>query len=170
MSKKPKRDSAHDEQRLKAEFPDLYSDVLTGKIPSLRKALVVAGLRPQRTRLEKLKNSWAKATPGEREGFLTWLAISGVLPAASASSVATPASAHPLPAGAPIASGRYLLPATITRIRAIMARRRLKPDDVMAEMGFLSDGQSLARALAKNASLRLAVIAGLEAWLRTHED
>lgn len=166
MSKKPKRDNAHDEQRLKAEFPEIYGDMLTGKIPSLRKALVVAGLKPQRTRLEKLKNSWAKATPGEREGFLTWLTISGALPAGSVS----PASAPPLPAGAPIASGRYLLPSTITRIRAIMARRRVKPDDIMAEMGFLSDGQSLARALSRNASLRLAVIAGLEAWLRTHED
>ncbi|MDP9631865.1 UNVERIFIED_ORG: hypothetical protein J2W85_003944 [Ensifer adhaerens] len=169
MSKKPKRDNAHYEQRLKAEFPDIYSDVLTGRISSLRKALVIAGLKPQRTRLEKLKNSWAKATPGERHGFLTWLAISGVLP------VATPvpptaAVPSPIPAGAPIASGRYLLPSTITRIEAIMAKQRLKPDDVMHEMGFLSDGQSLARALAKNASLRLAVIAGLEAWLRTHEE
>lgn len=170
MSKKPKRDNAHYEQRLKAEFPDIYGDVLAGRISSLRKALVIAGLRPQRTRLEKLKNSWAKATPGEREGFLTWLTISGVLPTASRSPVADTASLPPLPAGAPIASGRYLLPSTITRIKAIMAKRRLKPDDVMDEMGFLSDGQSLARALAKNASLRLAVIAGLEAWLRTHED
>ncbi|OOG71995.1 hypothetical protein B0E45_09615 [Sinorhizobium sp. A49] len=170
MSKKPKRDNAHYEQRLKAEFPDIYGDVLAGRISSLRKALVIAGLKPQRTRLEKLKNSWAKATPGEREGFLTWLAISGVLPTASHSPVADTASLPPFPAGGPIASGRYLLPSTITRIKAIMAKRRVKPDDVMGEMGFLSDGQSLARALAKNASLRLAVIAGLEAWLRTHED
>lgn len=169
MSKKPKRDNAHDEQRLKAEFPELYGDVLAGRIPSLRKALVMAGLKAQRTRLEKLKNSWAKATAGEREGFLTWLTISGALPAVSAPSPVAAAAPLP-PAGAPIASGRYLLPSTITRIRAIMAKRRLKPDDVMAEMGFLSDGQALARALAKNASLRLAVIAGLEMWLRAHED
>ncbi|WP_457581600.1 hypothetical protein [Ensifer canadensis] len=167
MSKKPKRDNAHYEQRLKAEFPDIYGDVLTGRISSLRKALVISGLKPQRTRLEKLKNSWAKATPGERDGFLTWLAISGALPVASPHPAA--AASTPLPAGAPIASGRYLLPSTITRIKAIMAKHRLKPDDVMREMGFLSDGQPLARALAKNASLRLAVIAGLEAWLRTHE-
>ncbi|MGF6173259.1 hypothetical protein [Ensifer sp. 4252] len=169
MSKKPKRDNAHYEQRLKAEFPDIYGDVLAGRISSLRKALVIAGLKPQRTRLEKLKNSWAKATPGERDGFLTWLAISGVLPVVAPVST-TAAVPYPIPAGAPIASGRYLLPSTITRIKAIMAKHRQKPDDVMREMGFLSDGQSLARALAKNASLRLAVIAGLEAWLRTHED
>lgn len=168
MSKKPKRDNAHDEQRLKAEFPDIYGDMLTGRISSLRKALVVAGLKPQRTRLEKLKKSWAKATPGEREGFLTWLAISGVLPGAS--SPAATACPAPLPAGTPIASGRYLLPSTVIRIKAIMARRRMKPDDVMGEIGFSSDGQSLARALARNASLRLAVIAGLEAWLNAHED
>ncbi|KOF18868.1 hypothetical protein AC244_12810 [Ensifer adhaerens] len=170
MSKKPKRDNAHYEQRLKAEFPDIYGDVLAGRISSLRKALVIAGLKPQRTRLEKLKNSWAKATPGERDGFLTWLAISGVLPVASASPVAAAPILPPLPAGAPIASGRYLLPSAVTRIKAIMAKHRLKPDDVMREMGFLSDGQPLARALAKNTSLRLAVIAGLEAWLRTHEN
>jgi hypothetical protein len=170
MSKKPKRDNAHYEQRLKAEFPDIYGDVLAGRISSLRKALVIAGLKPQRTRLEKLKNSWGKATPGEREGFLTWLTISGVLPTASQTPAADTAVLPPFPAGVPIASGRYLLPSTITRIKAIMAKRRLKPDDVKGEMGFLSDGTSLARALAKNASLRLAVIAGLETWLRTHED
>ncbi|OCP38331.1 hypothetical protein [Ensifer sp. LC163] len=170
MSKKPKRDNAYYEQRLKAEFPDVYGDVLAGRISSLRKALVIAGLKPQRTRLEKLKNSWAKATPGERDGFLTWLTITGALPIASAPSSTTALSPEPLPAGTAIASGRYLLPSTITRIRAIMVKRRLKPGDVMLEMGFSSDGQSLARALAKNASLRLAVIAGLEAWLRTHED
>ncbi len=116
MSKKPKRDNAHYEQRLKAEFPDIHGDVLTGRISSLRKALVIAGLKPQRTRLEKLKNSWAKATPGERDGFLTWLAISGVLPVASPVPPAA-AAPSPLPAGAPIASGRYLLPSTISRIR-----------------------------------------------------
>ncbi|RVG05471.1 hypothetical protein CN234_24975, partial [Sinorhizobium meliloti] len=77
-----------------------------------------------------------------------------------------PPDAGPQPAETPIANGRYLLPSAIAEIRTIMARRGLKPDDVMAELGFPPDGRPLARALTRNASLRLSVIAGLEAWLR----
>ncbi|PST17316.1 hypothetical protein C7U60_19740 [Mesorhizobium plurifarium] len=160
MAKKTKGDDAPYLHRLKVEFPEIHAALAAGKIPSLRQALVLAGLRPERTRLEKLKNSWAKASDAERESFLAWLASEGALSA--------PAAASPSadPAETPIASGRYLLPSAIAGIRTIMARRRLKPDDVMAEMGFPRDGRPLARALTRNASLRLSVIAGLEAWLR----
>ena len=69
---------------------------------------------------------------------------------------------------APIASGRYLLPSAIAEIKAIMAQRRLKPGDIMQEIGFPPDDRSLAHALVRGASLRLAVIAALETWLRTN--
>ncbi|MDX0423133.1 hypothetical protein [Sinorhizobium medicae] len=163
MAKKTKSDDALYLQRLKAEFPEIHAALAAGKIPSLRQALVLAGVRPERSRLEKLKNSWAKAGDAERESFLTWLASKGALPAPAATFAP---NAGLQPAKTPIASGRYLLPSTIVEIRAIMARRGLKPDDVMAELGFPTDGRPLARALTRNASLRLSVIAGLEDWLR----
>jgi hypothetical protein len=160
MAKKTKGDDAPDLHRLKAEFPEIHAALAAGKIPSLRQALVLAGLKPERSRLEKLKNSWAKASDAERESFLAWLKSKGTLPATA------PPDAAPQPAETPIASGRYLLPSAIAEIRTIMARRGLKPDDVMAELDFPPDGRPLARALTRNASLRLSVIAGLEAWLR----
>jgi hypothetical protein len=73
MAKKTKGDDAPDLHRLKAEFPEIHAALAAGKIPSLRQALVLAGLKPERSRLEKLKNSWAKASDAERESFLAWL-------------------------------------------------------------------------------------------------
>jgi hypothetical protein len=158
MSKTTKRDDVH-LRRLKAEFPDVHDALLAGSIPSLRQALVIAGLKPKRTRLEKLKNSWTKATESERDAFLAWLAATNALPAITT-------VPHSRSEETPIASGRYLLPSAIAEIKAITARRQLTPEDVMREMGFTSDGRPLARALSRNASLRLAVIAALERWLR----
>jgi antitoxin component HigA of HigAB toxin-antitoxin module len=161
MAKKTKGDDAPNLHRLKAEYPEIHAALATGKIPSLRQALVLAGLKPERSRLEKLKNSWAKASDAERASFLAWLVSKGALSAPAAA----PPEAGPQPVETPIASGRYLLPSTIAGIRTIMTQRGLKPADVMAEMGFPPDGRPLARALTRNASLRLSVIAGLEAWL-----
>ncbi len=167
MSKKTKRDDVH-LQRLKTEFPDIYRAFLAGEIPSARKAFVMAGIKPERTRLEKLKNSWAKAADTEREAFLTWLAATGARPPTAALSSPPSSSSNPRSAETPIASGRYLLPSTIAEIKAIMARRRLTPEDVMREMGFTAEDRSLAGALARGASLRLTVIAALEGWLGTN--
>ncbi len=155
-----KRDD-DDLRRLKAEFPDVHDALLAGRIPSARKALTLAGLKPERSRLEKLKNSWTKATDAERDAFLAWLGTIGALPE---SQIAR------RPDETPIASGRYLLPAAIAEIKAIMARRKITPQDVMHEMGFAADGRPLARALGRNASLRLAVIAALERWLRENAE
>ncbi|MDK1490858.1 hypothetical protein QN219_12380 [Sinorhizobium sp. 7-81] len=166
MAKKTKLDNAHDLQRLRSEFPDVHGAFVAGKIPSLRKALAIAGIKPERTRLDKLKNSWRKATGTERDAFLTWLAATGAPSATAAPALIPTPSARA--AEAPIASGRYLLPSTIAEIEAIMFRRRLKPDDVMHEIGFPPHDHSLAHALARGASLRLTMIAALETWLRTN--
>ncbi|MEY9168125.1 hypothetical protein ABIE78_006244 [Sinorhizobium fredii] len=168
MSKKTKRDDVHLE-RLKTEFPDIHRALLAGEIASARKAFVIAGITPERTRLEKLKNSWAKATESERDAFLTWVSATGASPA-TAASFSPPPSSDSRNAETPIASGRYLLPSTIAEIQAIMVRRRLTPRDVMHEMGFDPDGQSLAGAIARGASLRLSVIAALEGWLRINQQ
>ncbi|MEI2299191.1 hypothetical protein [Ensifer sp. MJa1] len=168
MSKKPKRDDADDLQRLKLDFPEIHADLLAGRIPSLRKALVAAGLKDERTRLDKLKNSWNKASSGERQAFLAWLGTNGV---DQVTDKDTGSETQPSRRTQPgIASGRYLLPETVTEIRAIMNRRRMRPNAIMAEMGFPADDMSLTRALAKGASLRLSVIAALEVWLRNNSD
>ncbi|OAP47834.1 hypothetical protein [Sinorhizobium americanum] len=166
MSKKTRRDDVH-LQRLKTEFPDIYRALLAGEIGSARKVFVLAGIEPERTRLDKLKNSWAKATDAERDAFLTWLAAKGAGALAPRLTFPAPASSD-LPAQTPIASGRYLLPSTIAEIKAITARRRLTPQDVMQEMGFEAEGRALSGALTRGASLRLSVIAALEAWLRAN--
>ncbi|WP_077968682.1 hypothetical protein [Ensifer adhaerens] len=166
MSKKTKRDETADLQRLKLEFPDIHADLMAGRVASLRKALVAAGLKEERTRLDKLKNSWAKASPTERETFLKWLSSNGPEDGAAPQARIDPPLATPQAHA--IASGRYLLPETIAEIRAIMNRRRMRANDIMAEMGFAGDDLSLTRALSKGASLRLSVIAALETWLRNN--
>ena len=158
MSKKTKSDETADVQRLKLDFPDIHADLIAGRIPSLRKALIAAGLKDERTRLDKLKNSWTKASPTERETFLKWLSSNGGPDGPAPHAHIDPPLAAPLA----IASGRYLLPETIAEIRTIMNRRRMRANDIMAEMGFAGYDLSLTRALSKGASLRLSVIAALE--------
>ncbi|OCP11046.1 MULTISPECIES: hypothetical protein [unclassified Ensifer] len=168
MPKKPKRDAADHLQRLKLDFPEIHADLAAGRIPSLRKALILAGLKTERTRLDKLKNSWSKASMSERQAFLAWLGTHGGSEAADLGAGAeSPPSRRATPA---IASGRYLHPETITEIRTIMNRRRMRPNAIMAEMGFAADDMALTRALAKGASLRLSVIAALEIWLRENRE
>lgn len=164
MSKKTKTDETADVQRLKLDFPDIHAELIAGRIPSLRKALILAGLKDERTRLDKLKNSWTKASPAERETFLNWLSSNGAADGLAPRAQIDP----PLAAPSAIASGRYLLPETIAEIRTIMNRRRMRANDIMAEMGFAGDDLSLTRALSKGASLRLSVIAALETWLRNN--
>lgn len=156
MSKTRKRQSLAG-QRLKKDFPDIHADFVSGRIPSLKKALVKAGLATKPTPAEKLLKAWGKANPQEREQFLMQIGASRNASHAAQITVETTSL---------IANGRYLLPQTIRRIEAIMATRKLSPTHVMKEAGFPSEGRSFTRALARNASLRLVVIAALEIWLR----
>jgi hypothetical protein len=162
MSKKEKTLGTTDTERLRLRCPGIYDDFVAGRIGSLRAALEVAGLRPERTRVQKLQNSWKKATPKEREAFARWLAAEGQAMLASQTQ-------PPEPSDAPIANGRYLLPQAIVRIEAIMTARRITPVQVMQEMGFGAHDRSLLRAMARKTCLRLKVIEALQRWLETHE-
>ncbi|WP_197433865.1 hypothetical protein [Agrobacterium vitis] len=168
MAKAEKQMKAAEVERLRSMFPGIYSDFLAGRIGSLRVALELAGLRSQRSRLEKLKNSWKKAGIEERQAFVAWLATQQngqeLESAVSRSALSVQKSAS-----GPIANGRYLLPETIIRIEAVMARRRLKPGEVMQELGFGANDRSLLKALARKAALRLKAIAALESWLAENE-
>ncbi len=156
MSKTNKRQSLAG-QRLKREFPDIHAELVSGRIPSLKKALVKAGIMTKPTAEEKLLKAWGKASAEERDRFLVKIGARRGIPSDLAESESL------------IANGRYLLPHTVRRIEAIMAKRHLLPGHVMKEAGFPSEGRSLTRALAKNASLRLSVISALESWLRQNE-
>ena len=116
------------------------------------------------TRLQKLKKSWKKSSAQERSDFLDWLTASGV-PSADLTQETT----TPRPSDIPIASGRYLTPSTIARIKDIMAHLNISADEIMVEIGFDADGPTLLRAPHENASLRLAVVTALEKWLATQE-
>lgn len=113
----------------------------------------------ERTRLEKLQNSWGKASDDERRQFLEW--IGGV-------NTGVPSRAVAEADGIPIASGRYLTPQTIERIRAVMTRRSLTLDGLLLELGMPPTDRTLARALVRHASLRLTVIEALRGWLTEH--
>lgn len=117
--------------------------------------------KSKRTRLEKLQRSWRKASDAERRQFLEWIG-------------ATDADVTPIARseeeGVPIASGRYLTPQTIERIHAIMTRRSLTLGGLLQEIGLPSDDRSLARALTRHSSLRLAVIEALQDWLERYSD
>ncbi|PZU81536.1 MAG: hypothetical protein DI528_21300 [Shinella sp.] len=120
--------------------------------------------KPKRNRLEKLQNSWVKASAQQRYEFLQWLATS------SDGSNGNGLAATDMIARIPIASGRYLLPSAVIRIRAVMTARSLSAEAVMAELGFEEDRNALSRALSEGASLRLAVVAALENWLLAHAE
>lgn len=120
--------------------------------------------KPKRNRLEKLQHSWAKASAQQRYEFLQWLATS---PDGSDDNGIT---ATDMIARIPIASGRYLLPSAVIRIRAVMTARSLSAEAVMAELGFGEDRKALSRALSGGASLRLAVVTALENWLLAHAE
>jgi exo-beta-1,3-glucanase (GH17 family) len=161
MSKTRKRQSVA-AQRLKQDFPDIHADLVAGRIPTLKKALMKAGLRTKSTPVEKLLKAWGKANAQERAQFLDKIGASRPV---TDPTVATGPTAAPL-----IANGRYLLPQTIRRIESIMASRKISPAQVMTEVGFPSEGRPFTRALARNTSLRLAVIAALDIWLRQQPD
>ncbi|MCJ7994937.1 hypothetical protein J5N58_13790 [Rhizobium cremeum] len=118
--------------------------------------------KSKRNRLQKLQNSWEKASEQQRYAFLQWL---GGATHVSDGDMAGEANITGLLSGSPIASGRYLMPSSVARIRAIMAARSLSASEVMAEIGFEEDGTALERALSEGACLRLAIVAALQKWL-----
>ncbi|WP_037068081.1 hypothetical protein [Allorhizobium undicola] len=148
---------AEDERALRLAAPGLFSDLAAGRLGSSRKALELAGLRDERSRLEKLQNSWNKAEDGERAAFLDWLMGRGELPCETA-------TFHG------IADGRYLRPQAIHHIEAIMRAKGMTPERLMAEIGFPGEGKALLRAMARASSLRLKIIRALAVWLEAERD
>lgn len=113
-----------------------------------------------RTPLAKLHKHWKRASPEERQAFLD--KIGSRLPTAEACLERQESSSL-------IANGRYLLPQTVTRIEAILRTRGIGPADLVAEIGFPGEALAFTRALTRQSSLRLSIIAALSTWLEDHD-
>lgn len=122
MTKKQVRDSSYYEERLKREHPSVYGELKAGKYRTVIDAAVAVGLRKPRTRFQELKNAWQKSNRSEQHEFLKWIRAGAVIPAIPST----------------IAIDGRLVPAVSHRIEEIMSKRRLKPGDVMDELGRLS--------------------------------
>jgi len=162
MAKKQVRDSTYYEERLKRDHPVIYADLQAGKHRTVTDAAIAAGLKKTRTRLHELKNAWSKADPAEQVEFLRWLGSAGVILSILPTSTAT------ITSSLTIAIGRRLTPVASRRIEEIMAKRGLKPRDVMAEMGYPRLNASIGMALARGTHLQPDVIVALEKWLGTN--
>jgi len=159
MAIKQKRDSAYYEARLQRDHAAIYSDFKAGKYLTITDAAVAAGLKKRRTNLQEMANAWSKATASERADFLQLLAGKGVV---FPSVLSQPVVGTVI---ATIAVNQKLTVSTSDRIKEIMSKRRLKPGDVMAEMGYPRLDASVATALARETKLRPDVISALENWL-----
>lgn len=115
----------------------------------------------KRSPLEKLLKHWERASAKDRLQFLATTQAEGARPGLPEASA--PVDMPDLPAL--IANGRYLLPDTVARIERIMIARRITPETIAQEIGFAGEGHALTRALVRQASLRLAIIAALRAWI-----
>lgn len=115
--------------------------------------------KPQRTRLEKLQNSWEKANIEERQAFLHWIGQSGQ----SAPTSQEAGLARPSPIS--ITTGRYLTTEAIHMIAARLHASGMRISDLKEQLGLEPDDNCLARALGGRASLRLSVVVRLEKWL-----
>lgn len=161
LAKKQLRDSAYYEERLKRDHPTVYGDLKAGKFGTVADAAIAAELKKPRTRLQELKNAWSKATPPQQDDFLRWLVRTGVvlptIPTSTSSAIK-------------VAVDRRLTPGARHRINDIMAKRSLKPGDVMAELGHSSMNPSLGMAIARGTRLTPDMILTLEKWPSTNRN
>lgn len=157
MSKKV-RNNSYFLPRLEAEHPAIYADFKAGKYPSLRQALIAAGLKREPRRLNALKAAWKKASPADRSEFLKWVGA----PTTGAVATATPAAMATL-----LDRDGRLLPTIADRVKTVMGRRGLMMGAVMREMGLRVDDGSLGNAMSKKRPTRPSseLVRALEKWL-----
>jgi len=150
---KQKRDNDYYMQRLKTVSPALYAKVRDGKM-SVNKARQLAGLGGSRPPLARLKDAWKKATPAERNSFLSWAGLPG-------------APAAPLPASSSAfdADGRMLGWAR-RRIPEIMHRRKLSFGNVADELGVKRLNPSVMNAVRNGTRIKeVGTALAIDHWL-----
>jgi len=146
-----KRASAYYEERLKRDFPTIFSDLRAGRFKSVRQAAAFAGLIHLPTRVDALKREWKRATTREKNEFVAW--------------TKGPKGASVAPSMPIIDAAGHLKPAVIRFIRGWTSDKRITPGRIMKEMGFKNFDYTLSHALRRGAPIRFAVIAPLERWL-----
>jgi len=65
-----KRDSEYWKARVQNERPEIWAEVESGKITSVRAAAIKCGFIRERTALMDLKRAWKKASASERKTFM----------------------------------------------------------------------------------------------------
>ncbi len=150
-----KRDAAYYRERLRREFPEVFEDLEKGVYRSVHAAALAAGLIRKRTRLTELKNAWSKATAAERKEFEDWVRAGTTAPKSTA------------PRSSVDAEGR-LLPWSKKRLDEIEAHRRLKPGEIMKELGFAALNPSLQSARWHNTKITKDLTSALDDWLHRH--
>ncbi|WP_210321153.1 hypothetical protein [Aquibium microcysteis] len=148
-------------KRLQREHPVIFADLKAGNYRSDREALIAAGLRKASSRLQDMKNAWAKATDKERMDFINWIKRSGRVSVASSA----PATSTPI-----VDADHRLSPASSARITNIIKKRGITPGDMMREMGLPSLDQSVARALRNGYKLRADVVNELTKWIQANRS
>ena len=170
-------------ERLKNEHPALYADLLAGKFPSTRQALIAAGLKQPPKPLNSLKAVWKKASASEQAEFRKWIGGGGAgkavakiahLPSAprvSPKAGIRTAKSWKSAAGSLVTPSGNLESWVIKRIQSIMAIRKMKMGQVMTEMGYGKLNAALGRALTTHRPSRIDhdMVTALEIWLRSNK-
>lgn len=152
MPKAQKRDREYFEKRLKAEFPAIYRDFLSGTYKTVNAAAKAAGLVKPPTQLDYLKRAWSNASSADRKAFIKW---------------AQGRSSPPSSIRSPVTPAFYLEGWAKKRIPDLMARKGLKNKDVMKALGSSPLDASLWRALRRQSPTRLRpdLASALGRWL-----
>lgn len=158
MAKKTVRNNDYYLNRLDREHPAVFRAFQAGKYKTVEKALIAAGVKIKRTRLQEMLNAWVKATSTEEDAFRRAIGC------------APPVVGMPAPAAAPalFAVDRRLQPHAVVAVQAIMARRVIKMGNVMNELGRKWLNASVGMALSQGSLLQQDMIDDLEAWVTRH--
>ena len=160
MAKKTIRDNKYYLDLLEREHSAVFRDYQAGKHHTVENALIAAGIKAKRTRLQEMLNAWTKATPAEQDAFRR--AIGCAAPVAT--------SPTPPAAAGPFAVARRLEPWAISALQGIMARRAMKIGNVMDELGRDPLNASVGRAIHRGDRLQQDLIDDLEAWVKKHSS
>jgi len=152
---KQKRDNTYYLERLKIDFPIIYTDYLSGKYSSVREAFIAAGLVKATSELNLLKRTWKRANRKERSEFLNWIGA-GALAKVKMTSI--------------VDANNFLLPAARIKIMRIMHVRSITNGQIMTEIGFKVLDASLGMAMrdSKATKIRLALAKALTDWVNKH--
>lgn len=160
MTVKKIRDNSYYLKRLQRERPDIYADLMAGKVANESQAFILAGLRKRTTPLDTLTRSWSVASAAERQAFLHQIGVSPISKAVPVRSVPTPVTK--------VATTKVNIPGSMKiAIQGVMDSRKLKCGDVMRELDRPASDTSFAMALRRDTYIRQDLFDDLEKWLQT---